>query len=460
MPDARRLNVLERLEYLFGKDNVNILTRKGSIVTGYGRIDKRKVYFYGYDFTYKGGSLGFEESRDISEIMELASSEGKILISLIDSGGARIQEGIDALEGYGDIFNKMIHISGKIPQISLILGPASGGASITAALSDFVFMTKYNSYIFINGPRIVKRITGIDVSPQSLGGSDVHYKYSGIAHFIAENEYECMNLAKKLIDYLPSNCNERPPKKERFMYKEDKLNLAINKVMKSETYDIHDLIEALADEDTFLEIQAEYAKNIVIGFMRLNGYVIAVVASNRLFNKGRIDRKAADKISRFIYFCDAFNIPILTLVDTPGFVVGIEEEKNGLVRHIAGIINAYSISTVPKITLIIGKAYGGAYIAMGSGYLSNSVLYAWPDSEIGVMSAEEAYEILYAKHLNELDETHRKKFIANYTKSIISPERGLKEGFIKEIIDPMDTREMINKELQKLNANYHIKYHQ
>ena len=436
----------ELMEYVSGSKSL----KYEGVIVGWGYVDNRKIYFYSQDFTVKGGSVGRYHAFKIYKIIDTAIKTGNIMVSFIDSGGAKIEEGADSLDGYSKIFRRMVEASGWIPQISLIMGPSAGGAVYSPALSDFICMVKGISFMFVNGPKIVEKVAGKKVSKEGLGGVDIHTKISGVSHFSAEDEYKCMDIVKKLISYLPSNSLSPPPRLKYKGVKEivHEFNYYAEKIMNNEIYNVTDIIYHILDEDSFLEVHKDFAKNAVVGFGRLYGDVIGIVANNRFFYDGRLDSDTGDKISRFIRFCDAFNIPILTIVDTPGFVLGLDEEKKGIIRHIAKILYSYSDSTIPIITLIIGNAYGGGYIAMGSKSLEADIVLAWPSASIAVMNAEEAFEILYNRKKPKEDIEDFKKA---YREDIESPYNAASKGYIDKIIDPVETRIVIRKYLDALS---------
>lgn len=438
----------ELMEYVSGDKDM----KHEPVLTGWGFIGDRKIFFYSQDFTIKGGSVGKYHALKIYKILDMAIKSGNIIVSFIDSGGAKIEEGVDSLDGYSKVFRKIVEASGWIPQISLIMGPSAGGAVYSPALSDFICMVKGTSFMFVNGPKVVERVTGRKVSNEELGGSEVHNKISGVSHFSAEDEYKCMDIAKRLISYLPSNSLALPP---RLNYKGSKelvqdLDYYMEQILNNNVFNVSHVIEYILDEDSFLEVHKDFAKNIVVGFGRLYGDVVGIVANNRFSGDGRLDSDAGDKASRFIRFCDAFNIPILTIVDTPGFILGLDEEKKGIIRHVAKILYAFAESTVPIITLIIGNAYGGGYISMGSKSLGADFVFSWPSASIAVMSVEEASNILHGK--KEEREVSLEEFKRAYREDIESPYNAASKGYIDKIIDPEKTRVIIKKTLDVLEG--------
>ncbi|MBU5436854.1 methylmalonyl-CoA carboxyltransferase, partial [Tissierella sp. MSJ-40] len=371
------------------------------VVTGYGTVNGRLVFVYAQDFTILGGSLGEMHAAKICKVQEMAIKMGAPIVGFNDSGGARIQEGVDALSGYGDIFYNNTIASGVIPQISVIMGPCAGGAVYSPALTDFIFMVDKTSMMFITGPQVIKSVTGEEVSSEELGGAGTHNKVSGVAHFMDNTEEECIVKIKELLSYLPSNNLEDPIT----FQSEDNVNRIEEKLNKiipdnpNKAYDMKEVIKLLADEGEFFEVQPYFAQNIIIGFIRLNGKSIGVVASQPKILAGCLDINASDKAARFIRTCDAFNIPLLTLVDVPGFLPGTDQEYDGIIRHGAKMLYSYSEATVPKVTVILRKAYGGAYIAMCSKHLKADQVFAWPNAEIAVMGPDGAANIIFKKDI-------------------------------------------------------------
>ncbi len=459
-----KLHVVERIKYFFDKGSFTELdfgdpNADVGVVTGKGLVNGRPVYLYAQDFTYKGGSVDLAHAKKIVHLIDEALNNRGIIVGMIDSGGARIEGGVDSLEGYAMIFRKIVEASGKVPQISLIMGPSAGGAVYSPALTDFICMVKGISYMFVNGPRVVRRVTGQDVSPEELGGPDIHLAISGVAHLLGSDEYEAMDKVKKLISFLPTSCRECPPHdmQEGNAGRIKEMELYSELVAKGESFDVRDIIGYLLDKESFLEIQDAYAQNIVVGFGRVDGMVVGIVANNRMHYEGRLDSRAGVKAARFISFCDAFSIPILTIVDTPGFLLGVEEEHRGMIRHVAKLLYAYANARVPMVSLIIGNAYGGGYIAVGSKNLGNRYVISWPTASLGVMRAEEAYEVLYGKHRDKCDPRHRQMFIEEYREKIEKPEAGYEKGYIDEIIDPTLTKSKVSLSLRKLIESYSCK---
>jgi acetyl-CoA carboxylase carboxyltransferase component len=424
------------------------------VVTGYGRIHGRLVYVYAQDFTVWGGSLGNAHARKISEIYDQAMKNGAPVVGFNDSGGARIQEGVDSLAGYGEIFFRNVNASGVIPQISVIVGPSAGGAVYSPALTDFIIMTENTSHMFVTGPEVVKTVMGETVTFEDLGGYSTHAFKSGVAHFTGENEEKSINLVRDLLHYLPSNNIEDPPSQEPTDDKarcSDRLDNIIPDDSK-EAYDMFEIIREIVDHGEFLEIQPHWAKNIVIGFARLNGISVGIVANQPKILAGSLDIDASIKGSKFIRFCDSFNIPIISFVDVPGFLPGIAQEHGGIIRNGAKLLYAYCEATVPKITVITRKAFGGAYIVMGSKHLRTDKNFAWPTAEIAVMGAEGAIKILYRRELEKSDnpEELAKTLESDYKEEFYSPFTAAKLGHIDEIILPSETRPRIIEALWPL----------
>ncbi|MHA2008976.1 MAG: acyl-CoA carboxylase subunit beta [Promethearchaeota archaeon] len=423
------------------------------VITGYGTIDSRKVFLYSQDFTVLGGTIGKAHAQKITKIMDLALKMGCPVIGLIDSGGARIQEGVNGLAGLGDIFNRNIRASGVIPQISVILGSSAGGAAYSPALTDFVIMGGRNAFMFITGPQVVKSVTGEEVSFSDLGSSVIHSTTSGICHRAADTEEEALEIVKKLLSYLPSNNLDDPPHPSQKPLAMDP-QLLDDVVPKSENepYDMKDVIEIIVDQDSFFEIFPEWAKNIIIGFGRLENHTVGIIANQPLYLGGAIDFNASDKAARFIRFCDAFNIPLLTLVDVPGFMPGLKQENSGIIRHGAKMLFAYSEATVAKITVIIRKAYGGAYIVMSSKNLGSDINLAWNSAQIAVIGAEGACRILYNKQLQKAEDPEKllNDFTEKYKQEFSNPYQVAEQGYLDNVIFPHETRDEVIKGLKFL----------
>lgn len=432
------------------------------VVTGYGKIDGRVVYVFSQDFTVIGGTLGEMHAAKICKVMDLAVKAGAPFIGINDSGGARIQEGVDALNGYGEIFRRNTWASGVIPQISVIMGPCAGGAVYSPGLTDFIFMVDKTSQMFITGPQVIKAVSGRDVSPEELGGAKVHNQTSGVAHFFARNEEECIALIRKLLGFLPPNYLEKPPvaftsdppdRKEEDLRKVVPLD-----PMKG--YDVRDVILAVVDDRDFFEVQAGWATNMVVGFARLNGHPVGILANQPRFLAGCIDINASDKASRFVRFCDCFNIPLVTFVDTPGYLPGTEQEYGGIIRHGSKLLYAYSEAVVPKLTVILRKAYGGAYIAMCGKALGADQAYAWPTAEIAVMGPDGAANIIFRKEIEEAEnpEEMRQQKIKEYRDHFANPYIAASRGLVESVIDPAETRFYLIRGLETLAGKREQRY--
>ncbi len=414
------------------------------VVTGFGQVNGKLVYVYSQDFTILGGSLGEAQAKKISQVMDQAIQNGAPLIGFNDSGGARIQEGANSLAGYGDIFLRNVRASGVIPQISCMVGPSAGGAVYSPALTDFVIMTEDTSYMFVTGPAVVKAVTGEDATFEELGGASIHSANSGIAHLTGSDELESIEFIKLLLSYLPSNNLEDPPIK-RITASNDIDLECLNDVIPEDPqvpYDVREIILRVVDKGNFLEIQKKWAQNIIVGFSRLNGYPVGIVANQPSNLAGALDINASSKAARFIRFCDAFNIPIITFVDVPGFLPGLDQEHNGIIKHGAKLIFAYAEATVPKLTVITRKAYGGAYIVMGSKHLATDMNFAWPTAEIAVMGAEGAVQVLYRRELAKSDdkETLLEGLKNEFVEEFNNPYLAAEKGYIDDVILPSETR--------------------
>jgi propionyl-CoA carboxylase beta chain len=417
------------------------------VITGYGQVNGRLVYVYSQDFTILGGSLGEAHAKKISQLMDQAIQNGAPIIGFCDSGGARIQEGANSLAGYGDIFHRNVRASGVIPQISCIVGPSAGGAVYSPALTDFVIMTENTSYMFVTGPTVVQAVTGEKTSFEELGGASIHGSKSGIAHLCGSDEIDTIEQLKLLLSYLPSNNLEDPPSKEplnTLVDNSEELNVLIPNDPR-EPYNMREVILRIMDKNSFLELQHRWAQNIIIGFARLNGQTVGIVANQPTILAGALDIDASNKAARFIRFCDAFSIPIVTFVDVPGFLPGIEQEYNGIIKNGAKLIYAYSEASVPKLTVITRKAYGGAYIVMGSKHLGSDANFAWPTAEIAVMGAEGAARILYRRDLAKSNkpEILLEKKKNEYSSEFNNPYLAAEKGYLDEIILPSETRKRL-----------------
>jgi len=425
-----------------------------AVVTGYGKINGRLVYLFAQDFTVFGGSLSEVVSNKICKVMDLAVKNGAPCIGLLDSGGARIQEGVDSLAGYGEIFLRNTLSSGVIPQISVIMGPSAGGAVYSPAITDFIFMVKGTGQMYITGPDVIKAVTGEEVTLEQLGGAMVHASQSGNCHFVAENDHDCLDQVRRLMSYLPQNNMEEPPTVEPIDYpgRADQELLYIVPEDTTKAYNMKEVICRIVDDGEFMEVHAHFAPNIITGFARLNGRSVGVVSQQPSISAGVIDIDASDKAARFVRFLDCFNIPIITFCDVPGYMPGIEQEYGGIIRHGAKMLYAYSEATVPKVTVITRKAYGGAYIAMSSKHLRGDINYAWPTAEIAVMGPDGAVNIIYRETIQKSenpDET-RNKLIAEYQEKFANPYVTAARGYIDDVIDPRETRPKLIKALEML----------
>lgn len=417
------------------------------VVTGFGLIDGRTVFAYAQDATIYGGSLGEMHGRKICQVMDRAVEAGSPLVGLIDSGGARIQEGIFGLGGYAEIFRRNAVYSGVVPQISLLLGPCAGGAAYSPALTDLLVMVEEQSYMFLTGPEVVRAVTGEVVNAEQLGGARMHISTSGLAHFVTSTENDALTLARRLLSYLPSNHLENPPLSAPGTEKAN-ARAVLNSIVPldpRQPYSMHTVIEHVVDAHSFIEVQEQFARNAIVGLARLAGQPIGVVAQEPEVLAGALDIDASDKITRFVRFCDAFNIPLLTFVDTPGFLPGVDQEYHGIIRHGAKIVYAYSTATVPKFSIVTRKAYGGAYVVMSSKQLGTDVTYAWPSAEIAVMGGEGAASILYRKEIAQAPdpEAARAKYAEEYRERYLNPYVAAEGGFIDEVIEPAETRERL-----------------
>jgi acetyl-CoA/propionyl-CoA carboxylase len=424
------------------------------VITGFGTVDGRQVFIYVYDFTILGGSLGEMAGRKIVKVMDHAMKVGAPLIGILDSGGARIQEGVMSLDGYGDIFFRNTMASGVIPQITASIGPCAGGAVYSPAMTDFVVMVENIGQMFVTGPEVVKEVLSQEVSFEDLGGAKTHATKSGVAHFIAKNEYDCMDKIKKLLSYIPQNNTEDTLLVESI----DDPNRIDSKLIDIlpenpyQGYDIKEIIKSIVDNGEFLEIHELFAENIIVGFARMGGRSVGIVANQPMYLAGALDINSSSKAARFIRFCDAFNISIVTLVDTPGYLPGSDQEHNGIIRHGSKLLFAYCEATVPKITCIIGKAYGGAYIAMGSKNLRADVNYAWPTAEIAVLGPEAAITIIHRRDLKQSADVvaTKKKLAKEFRDRFANPYIAAENGVIDLVIDPLETRPMIIRALDAL----------
>eukprot|EP00051_Salpingoeca_urceolata_P004842 m.68133 g.68133 ORF g.68133 m.68133 type:complete len:545 (-) comp13882_c0_seq1:177-1811(-) len=430
----------------FGMDG-NRPTGDG-VITGQGRINGRQVFVFSQDFTVFGGSLGATHAKKICKVMDKAALVGAPVIGLNDSGGARIQEGIDALGGYADIFQRNVDSSGVIPQISVIMGPSAGGAVYSPALTDFTFMVKDTSYLFVTGPDVVKSVTNEDVTQEELGGAKTHCSKSGVAHRAFDNDIDALQQIRELFNFLPQSNRHELPIRET-LDSSDRIEPSLDLVVPNDSqkaYNMKDVIMKVVDEEDFFELQPEYAQNIIVGFARMAGRAVGVVANQPLVASGTLDINSSVKAARFVRFCDAFNIPLITFVDVPGFLPGTAQEYGGIIRHGAKLLYAYAEATVPKITIITRKAYGGAYDVMSSKHLRGDINYAWPSAEIAVMGAKGAVSIIFRgkENLAELENEYVEKFA--------NPFPAARRGFVDDIIQPSETRSMICHDLEMLSG--------
>ena len=442
-------------------DDMSMATEKylgDGVVTGYGQIDGRVVYVYAQDFTIFGGTLSEMQSRKICRVMDLALRNGAPCIGLLDSGGARIQEGVKALGGYAEIFRRNAQFSGVVPQIAIMMGPCAGGAAYSPALQDLIVMVEKQSFMFLTGPEVIKAVTGEVIDSESLGGSDVHMSVSGVAHLAVPSEQAALATVRQFLGYLPSNNIENPP----FVQPTDspaRMDEALNSLVPldpSLPYVMHQVIEAIVDQGTFLEIQPMWARNAIVGLARIGGHSVGIVAQEPAVMAGVIDIDASDKMTRFVHMCDCFNIPLVTFVDSPGFLPGIAQEHGGIIRHGAKLLYAYSNATVPKVTVITRKAYGGAYVVMSSKYLGTDVTYAWPSAEIAVLGAEGAVNILFKKQIESAADpaAERKKLADDYRQRFNNPYTAASTGYVDDIIEPKESRPKIIAALAALRDKY------
>ncbi len=436
----------------FGMQKTKILG--DGVVTGYGMIGERLVFVFAQDFTVFGGALSETYANKICKVMDMAMHMGAPIIGLNDSGGARIQEGVRSLGGYADIFLRNSMASGVIPQISAIMGPCAGGAVYSPALTDFIFMVKQSSYMFITGPDVVKSVTQEEVTKEELGGSEMHMNKSGVAHFAADNDIDCINRIRELITYLPGNNMEEPP----FVPTLDsptRLTTSLIDLIPTnpnQPYDIKEMIKEVADDYRFFEVQEEFAQNIVIGYIRLNGKTVGVVANQPAVLAGTLDINASVKAARFVRFCDAFNIPLLTLVDVPGFLPGVDQEYGGIIRNGAKLLYAYCEATVPKVTIVVRKAYGGAYCVMSSKHIRGDINFAFPTAEIAVMGPDGAVNILFRKEIQEAENQEEKRKILqeDYKEKFANPYRASELGYMDEVINPSFARSRLIRSFEML----------
>jgi methylmalonyl-CoA decarboxylase subunit alpha len=470
-----KLTARERLDLLLDEGTFNelepFITHQGDemgiakekypgdgVITGYGQIEGRTVYFYAQDFTVYGGTLSEMQSHKICRVMDLALRNGVPIIGLIDSGGARIQEGVKSLGGYAEIFRRNALYSGVIPQISLMLGPCAGGAAYSPALTDLIIMVDKHSFMFLTGPDVVKAVTGEQTDAESLGGTHVHMQVTGTAHLATQSEEQAISLCRRVLSYFPSNNVENPPYKppQDDPLRMDEILNTIIPLDPQQSYSMHAVIHHVIDQDTFTEIQPTWAQNAIVGLARIGGHSVGIIAQEPSVMAGVIDIDASDKMARFVRMCDCFNIPLVTFVDSPGFLPGVAQELGGIIRHGAKVLYAYSEATVPKITVITRKAYGGAYVVMSSKYLGTDVTYAWPSAEIAVMGAEGAVNILFKREIQSSEDPtlERKRLIDDYRQRFNNPYYAARAGYVDDIIEPRETRPKIIASLAALRDKF------
>ncbi len=417
------------------------------VVTGFGQIDGRTVYAYAQDFTIQGGALGEMQGKKIARLMDLAVNSGCPIIGMIDSGGARIQEGVYSLGAYAEIFKRNAIYSGVVPQISIIMGPCAGGAAYSPAVTDLVIMVDKQSFMFLTGPQVIKSVTGEDVDFESLGGAQVHLGLSGTAHLVGKDDKNAIELARKALSYLPSNNVENTPLLQTGD-DPNRMDESLNHLVPLDPnapYSMHEAIELIVDRGTFLELQTTFAMNAIVGFARMDGKAVGIVSQEPSQMAGVMDINSADKIARFVRLCDSFNIPIITFVDSPGFLPGVSQEHNGVIRHGAKVLFAYSESTVPKISVTTRKSYGGAYVVLSSKFIGTDVTLAWPSAEIAVMGPGGAANILHGKRISEAADpaAEREKLTEEYREAFLNPYAAARAGFVDDVIEPRETRQRI-----------------
>ncbi|MDB5084499.1 MAG: methylmalonyl-CoA carboxyltransferase [Bacilli bacterium] len=425
------------------------------VVTGWGKVNGRLIYLFAQDFTVFGGALGEMHAQKICQIMDLAAKNGAPIIGLNDSGGARIQEGVVSLDGYGHIFYRNSIYSGVVPQLSVIMGPCAGGAVYSPAITDFIFMVEGTSQMFITGPKVIESVTGEKITAAELGGAKVQSSISGVAHFTAPAEEECLLQVRRLLSFLPQSNSEHPPIQATGDFREYIEELGdVVPVDSTKVYDVRDVIHLLVDERDFMEVQSTFARNAVVGFARIGGRPLGIIANQPKYLAGGLDIDSCDKIARFIQFCDSFHLPLLTLEDVTGFIPGVMQEHRGIIRHGAKILYAYSEATVPKITIILRKAYGGAYVAMNSKSIGADLVYAWPTAEVAVMGPEGAANIIFAKEIegSANPAESRANKIAEYKEKFANPYVAAAAGMIDDVIDPRETRVKLIEALEMLQT--------
>ncbi|HLR59846.1 MAG TPA: acyl-CoA carboxylase subunit beta [Pseudogracilibacillus sp.] len=436
----------------FGMDKVE--SHGEGVVTGYGKIDGRPVYLFSQDFTVFGGALGEMHAKKVANVMDMAAKSGAPFIGLNDSGGARIQEGVTSLDGYGQIFYRNSIYSGVIPQISVIMGPSAGGAVYSPAITDVIIMVEETAKMFITGPKVIESVSGEKISAEDLGGAKVHNSKSGNAHISAKSEAEALSKVRDILSYLPSNNTDMPPSLS-FEEEDDHNRSDLTEIVPydpTRPYDIKKVINEIVDKDSFLEIHKEFAKNIVVGFARIAGNSVGLVCNQPRYMAGGIDIDSSDKAARFIRFCDSFNVPVITFEDIPGFFPGVQQEHGGIIRHGAKILYAYSEATVPKVTVILRKAFGGAYVALNSKSIGADLVFAWPNAEVAVMGPEGAANVIFAREIAESDdpEAKRQEKIDEYKEKFANPYVAAGLGMIDDVIDPRETRLKLIQSLDML----------
>lgn len=459
--DANSFNELELYSSHRSEDfGVGERIETDGVITGWGTVNGRVTYIYAQDFTVMGGALGEIHGRKIARLMDLAASAGAPVVGMIDSGGARIHEGVRSLWGYAQIFRRNALYSGVIPQISLVMGPCAGGAAYSPAVSDMIIMVEKQSFMFLTGPEVIKSVTGEIVDFESLGGAAVHLGTSGTAHLTAPNDLEAIATAQRVLSYLPSNNTENPP----YMDTGDdpqRMDAALNAIVPlnpSEPYNMHEVVERIVDRGTFLELQATFARNAFVGLARIGGYPVGIVSQEPSVMAGSMEMNSADKIARFVRFCDAFNIPLVTFCDSPGFLPGVTSEHNGVIRHGAKVLFAYSEATVPKIQVVTRKGYGGAFIVMSSKVMGADVAFAWPSAEIAVMGPEGAANIVYRKQIEAAEDkaAERAKMVGEYRKTFLNPYAAAADGYVDDVIEPQETRKRVIAALAALREKTEI----
>ncbi|MCY4575390.1 MAG: acyl-CoA carboxylase subunit beta [Chloroflexi bacterium] len=466
-----KLTAHERVERLFDPDSfveLDALTAHNvlefgladrrvpgdSVVTGYGTVDGRTVFIYAFDFTVLGGTLSLTAARKINKVQDMATRTGAPIIGIMDSGGARIQEGVDSLAGYGNVFVRNVLASGVVPQISLIMGPSAGGAVYSPAITDFIIMEEGVGQMYITGPDVIRAVTGEVVTHEQLGGATPHTTQSGVAHFAAPGEDECLDIARQLLSFMPSNNEDDPPE---FSTDDpaDRLCPELREMVPvnpNEPYDVREVIECIVDNGEFLEVHSRWAANIVVGLARFNGRSVGIVSQQPMVLAGTLDINAAIKAARFVRFCDAFNIPIVTLTDVPGYLPGVEQEHSGIIIHGAKLLYAYAEATVPKVSVVTRKSYGGAFLVMSSQMLRGDIGYAWPGAQMAVMGSEGAADIIFRDRIRSAEnpDEERQRAIEEYNTQFLNPYIAAARGYIEDVIDPADTRKLIIRALEML----------